>query len=269
MDENGRAAGLDRFTGKTVVVTGAGSGLGRTAAIQLAGEGARLALVDIDGKGLAASQAAILALVPEAEVLSIQANVAAEPEVAAYVDATVRRFGSIDGFFNNAGIEDRQSLTADCDAEDFARIVSVNLNGVLYGLKHVLKVMRANGRGRIVNTASAMGIRAFGNQPGYTATKHGVIGLTRNAAMECAAMGITVNAIAPGAILTPLVQASLEQVSPGNWEQAGQSFVSVNPMQRFGQPEEVAKVVAFLLSDDASFVNAAVIPIDGGQSAKY
>ena len=129
--------------------------------------------------------------------------------------------------------------------------------------------MSEQGYGSIVNTASVGGIRGVGNQSGYAASKHGVVGLTRNSAVEYGELGITVNAIAPGAIMTPMVEASLRQLDPDNPEEAGKAFVSVNPMKRFGKPEEVANVVAFLLSDEATFVNAAVVNIDGGQSYKY
>ena len=129
--------------------------------------------------------------------------------------------------------------------------------------------MKEQGYGSIVNTASVGGIRGVGNQSGYAASKHGVVGLTRNSAIEYGQFGISIKAIAPGAILTPMVENSLRQMAGDNWEQAGVEFVSVNPMKRFGKPEEVAYLVAFLLSDQAEFINAAVIPIDGGQSYKY
>lgn len=140
---------------------------------------------------------------------------------------------------------------------------------MFFGLKHVLGVMKDRGFGRVVNTASVGGIRGVGNQSGYAAAKHGVVGLTRNSAIEYGQFGISINAIAPGAIMTPMIEGSLKQIDPVSWEEVGRQYVSVNPMQRFGKPEEVAHLVAFLLSDEAGFINAAVIPIDGGQSAAY
>ncbi|WP_417365619.1 glucose 1-dehydrogenase [Glutamicibacter arilaitensis] len=260
---------MQRFEGKSVIVTGAGSGLGRASALQLAAEGAKLTLVDLNETGLQETESEIRAVVPEAEIQLVTANVANEDEVIAYVARAKETFGSIDGFFNNAGIEGKQNLTEEFGAEEFNKVVSINLNGVFFGMQHVLKVMREQGSGAIVNTASVGGIRGVGNQSGYAASKHGVVGLTRNSAIEYGQYGVQINAIAPGAIMTPMVEGSLKQIDPENWESVGQAFVEPNPMKRFGKPEEVAKLVAFLLSGDSGFINAAVIPIDGGQSYKY
>ena len=257
------------YKDKVVIITGGGSGLGRAAAVSIAKQGGKLVLVDMSKDGLEESKKEILAAASDAQIETVEANVTNEEDVKNYVDFTVGKFGKIDGFFNNAGIEGKQNLTEEYGSDEFEKVINVNLNGVFYGMKYVLKVMKEQGYGSIVNTASVGGIRGVGNQSGYAASKHGVVGLTRNSGIEYGEFGISINAIAPGAIMTPMVEGSLKQMAGDNWEAAGKEFVSVNPMKRFGKPEEVGNLVAFLLSDAAKFINASVIPIDGGQSYKY
>lgn len=260
---------MKRFEEKVVIVTGAGSGLGQATSLQLAAEGAKLVLVDLNEAGLKETEEKVLAIASQAEMVLMKANVADEEAVKGFVDATVEKFGKIDGFFNNAGIEGKQNLTEDFAIEEFQKVVSINLNGVFYGMKNVLKVMKEQGYGSIVNTASVGGIRGVGNQSGYAASKHGVVGLTRNSAIEYGQFGVSIKAIAPGAIMTPMVEGSLRQIGGDNWEEVGKEFVKPNPMRRFGKPEEVGYLVAFLLSNQADFINGVVVPIDGGQSYKY
>lgn len=257
---------MKRFHDKAVIVTGAASGLGLASAQRLAEEGAKLVLVDLKEDALAAA-AGDLGGSPGA--ITVAADVSDPEQVKAYVRKAMDSYGRIDAFFNNAGIEGKQNPTEDYGEDEFAKVVGVNLNGVFYGMAEVLKVMREQGSGSIVNTASVGGIRGVGNQSGYAATKHGVVGLTRNSAVEYGQYGIQINAIAPGAIMTPMVENSLRQMGGDNWEEVGKEFVEPNPMKRFGKPHEVAALVAFLLSGEAGFINGAVIPIDGGQSYKY
>lgn len=260
---------MNRFTDRVVLITGGGSGLGRATAVRLASEGAKLALVDVSEQGLAASVEAVVATTPDAEILTLIADVSKEEDVDRYVADTLATFGRIDGFFNNAGIEGRQNLTEDFTSAEFDKVVSINLRGVFLGLEKVLKVMREQGSGMVVNTASVGGIRGIGNQSGYAAAKHGVVGLTRNSAVEYGQYGIRINAIAPGAIWTPMVENSMKQLDPEHPRGAAEQFIQSNPTKRYGEAPEIASVVAFLLSDDASYMNATVVPIDGGQSYKY
>jgi NAD(P)-dependent dehydrogenase (short-subunit alcohol dehydrogenase family) len=260
---------MPRFDDKVILITGGGSGLGRATAVRVATEDAVLSLVDLSGQGLEETRAAIAEVAPQAKVITTMANVTDPAAVQGYVDATVNEFGRIDGFFNNAGIEGRQNLTEDFGADEFNKVIAVNLQGVFLGLEAVLKVMHQQGSGYIVNTASVGGIRGVGNQSGYAAAKHGVVGLTRNSAIEYGQFGIRINAIAPGAIWTPMVEESMKQIDPQDPRKAAEDFIQVNPTKRYGEAPEIASVVAFLLSDDASYINAAVVPIDGGQSAKY
>ncbi len=213
-----------RFTDRVVLITGGGSGLGRATAVRLATEGAALSLVDVSAEGLEATKTAVLDAAPEAQVITTVADVSDEAQVEAYVAATTERFGRIDGFFNNAGIEGKQNPTESFTAAEFDKVVSINLRGVFLGLEKVLGVMREQGSGMVVNTASVGGIRGIGNQSGYAAAKHGVVGLTRNSAVEYGQYGIRVNAIAPGAIWTPMVENSATAFSGCHCGHSGYSW---------------------------------------------
>lgn len=254
---------------KSVIITGGAAGLGLASAIAAAQAGAKLTLVDVNADALTTAAEKVREAAPEAEVLTVVADVTDEAAVQNYVDEHVQAYGGIDGFFNNAGIEGRQNLTEDFTNAEFQKVLAVNLTGVFLGMEKVLKVMAKQGSGSIVNCASVGGIRGVGNQSGYSASKHGVVGLTRNSAVEYGEKGVVINAIAPGAFLTDMVEGSLRQMGGENWEAVGKEFVSVNPMKRFGRPEELGELVVFLLSGAAGFINGTVIPIDGGQHAKY
>ena len=222
------------YTDTVVIITGGGSGLGRAAAVSIAKQGGKLVLVDMNKDGLEESKTEILAAAPDAQIETVTANVTNEEDVKNYVNFTVEKFGKIDGFFNNAGIEGKQNLSENNGTDEFEKVISVNLNGVFYGMKYVLKIMKEQGYGSIVNTASVGGIRGVGNQSGYAASKHGVVGLTRNSGIEYGEFGISINAIAPGAIMTPMVEGSLKEIGGDDREAVRKEFVSVYPMKRFG-----------------------------------
>jgi len=258
-----------RLAGRVVVITGAAMGLGEATAIEAAKEGAKLALVDLNAEALEHAKQELRSKYPEAEVLIVTADVSENAAVKNYVDETVKAYGRIDGFYNNAGIEGKQALIPDYDIEVFKKVLAINLMGVYYGMRYIIPVMRKQQYGRIVNAASVGGIRGVLNQVPYVASKHAVSGMTKNAALEFAKEGIVTNAIAPGAILTPMVAGAFKQVNPEDPKKAELEFAQGNPAKRLGQPEEVAKVVTFLLSEDCSYINGQTIAIDGGQSNSY
>jgi NAD(P)-dependent dehydrogenase (short-subunit alcohol dehydrogenase family) len=260
---------MENFQGKSIIITGAAMGLGLAAAKELAGQGANLVLVDYNKEILTQAQKEIEAQSPAGRLITVVADVSQEDAVKHYVDEAVRAFGRIDGLHNNAGIEGKQASIVDYDMAVFKKVIDINLMGVFYGLRYVLPVMQQQQYGRIVNVASVGGIRGVMNQMPYVASKHAVSGMTKNAALEYGRYGINTNAIAPGAILTPMVAAAFQQVNPTDPKQAETEYAQRNPTKRLGLPEEVAKVVAFLLSDGASYLNGQTIAIDGGESNMY
>jgi Dehydrogenases with different specificities (related to short-chain alcohol dehydrogenases) len=258
-----------RLEGKVIVITGGASGLGNATAMEAAKEGAKLALVDLKEDALEQAKQEILAKYPETQVLTITADVSDEAAVKRYVDETVKSFDRIDGFYNNAGIEGKQALIPDYDVQVFQKVIDINLMGVYFGMRYVIPVMKNQQYGRIVNTASVGGIRGVLNQVPYVASKHAVTGMTKNAALEFGRYGIITNAIAPGAILTPMVAGAFKQVNPEDPKKAEAEYAQNNPTKRLGLPEEVAKLVVFLLSEDCSYVSGQTIAIDGGESNSY
>ncbi|MCG3118692.1 MAG: Levodione reductase [bacterium] len=257
------------FENKAIIITGAAMGLGLAASMELASRGANLALVDYNEKALEETRKEITGQFPSVKIITIAADVSKEEEVKKYVEATVKAFSRIDGLYNNAGIEGRQAAITEYDVNIFKKVIDINLMGVYYGMRFVLPIMQNQKYGRIVNVASVGGIRGVMNQTPYVASKHAVSGMTKNAALEYGRYGINTNAIAPGAILTPMVAEAFRQVNPSNPKKAEMEYAQANPTKRLGLPAEVAKVVAFLLSDGASYINGQTIAIDGGQSNSY
>jgi len=246
---------------QVAVITGAASGLGQAVALKLAEQGKRLVLVDINTDTGQATQAQLEKL--GAEVLFVQADVSQAEQVKHYVEAAVERFGRIDLFFNNAGISGPGTAFVDNSIEQIDEVLNTNLSGALYGLKYVLEVMLEQGGGNIVNMASSAGLVGIEGVGTYSATKHGIAGITKTIAVENANDGIRINAVAPGATETPLITA---------YRQAHPDIVARNeaviPQQRFGTPAEVAELVCFLFSDAAPHIHGVIVPIDGGFTAQ-
>jgi len=260
---------MSTFQGKTIIITGAAMGLGLATAKVVAERGANLTLVDYNEDALNKAKEELLGIAPDAKILTITADVSNEDAVKNYVDKTISEFGQIDGFYNNAGIEGKQAPITEYDIEVFKKVIDINLMGVYYGLRYVIPAMQKNGGGKIVNVASVGGIRGVVNQMPYVASKHAVSGMTKNAAIEYGKDNIFTNAIAPGAILTPMVAGAFKQVNPSDPAAAEKEYAQRNPTRRLGKPEEVGKLVAFLLSDDCQYVNGQTIAIDGGESNLY
>ena len=254
---------------KVIIITGAAMGLGLAAAKELASRGANLALVDYNEKSLSEAKNEISKQSPSSKIITVVADVSNEDAVNNYVNETVKAFGRIDGLYNNAGIEGKQAGMTEYDINMFKKVIDINLMGVYYGMRYVIPVMKNQKYGRIVNVASVGGIRGVLNQIPYVASKHAVSGMTKNAALEYGRDGINTNAIAPGAILTPMVAEAFKQVNPSDPKAAETEYAQRNPTKRLGLPHEVAKVVAFLLSEDASYINGQTIAIDGGESNVY
>jgi NAD(P)-dependent dehydrogenase (short-subunit alcohol dehydrogenase family) len=242
--------------GRTALVTGGGSGIGRATALAFARAGANVVVADIDVAGGNETLALIGSL---AGGHFVEADVSKSPAVEALVKVTVETFGSLDFAFNNAGIQGEISQTVDCTEENWDRIIGINLKGVWLCMKYEIAQMLKQGAGAIVNNSSNFGLVGSNGMPAYSASKHGVIALTKTAALEYAQSGIRVNAVCPGPVETPLVTKIIERQP-----EIVDAITEREPIGRMGQPEEIASAVVWLCSDEASFVVGATLPVDGG-----
>jgi NAD(P)-dependent dehydrogenase (short-subunit alcohol dehydrogenase family) len=252
-------AGL--LQGKASLVTGGASGIGRAAALAFAREGARVLVADMVEDG--GKETVKLIKDAGGEAMFTKCDVSRGSDVEALIATAVKTWGRLDCAFNNAGIGGKIARVADETEENFDRIIAVNLRGVWLCMKYEILQMMKQGGGAIVNTASAAGLVGSHGMPAYTASKHGVVGLTKTGALEYARANIRINCVCPGVIDTAMVQ-SFVSTNPRIRER----LVAVEPVSRMGKPAEIAEAVAWLLSDAASFVTGCAMPVDGGMTAQ-
>ena len=254
---------MPRLQDKVAIITGGTGGIGLATAKRFAAEGARIVLVDLDPAVLKAAVADIGA----EHASAVAADVSDAEQVEAYVHTAMERYGRIDVFFANAGIEGTVQPITEYPIDMFDRVMAVNVRGVWLGLKYVIPEMAKDGGGSIILTSSMGGLRGMPRVSPYIASKHAVVGIMRSAAIECAKHGIRVNTINPGPIQTRMIDAIEEGYAPGATQIVRDKMEASLPMRRYGAPEEVAQLALFLACEESSYCTGTTFPIDGGMSA--
>ncbi|NYZ78094.1 SDR family oxidoreductase [Candidatus Micrarchaeota archaeon] len=249
------------FDGKIALVTGASSGIGRATALAFAEKGARVCAADVNIEG--GNETVKLIEKAGGKAFFVKCDISKASDVKAMVGAVVKKFGRLDFAHNNAGIEGKTASTADCTEENWDKTIGINLKGVWLCMKFEIPVMLKQGGGAIVNTSSVAGLIGFQGIPAYVASKHGIIGLTKTAALEYSKANIRVNVVCPGVIQTPMI----ERFTAGNPE-AEKQLIATTPMARVGQPKEIANAVVWLCSDKASYVTGHALVADGGMTVQ-
>ncbi|SHM90100.1 NAD(P)-dependent dehydrogenase, short-chain alcohol dehydrogenase family [Cyclobacterium lianum] len=245
--------------GKTAIITGASSGIGKSTAILLAKNGANIVVADIDEKQ---GKTVVEKLKShEGEAIFVKVDTSSAEEVSQMVKTTMDEFGRLDIAVNNAGVGGESALIEEYSVESWDETIAINLSGVFYGMKYQIPAMLENGDGVIINMASILGQVGFASSCAYVAAKHGIVGLTKNGALEYAKQGIRVNAIGPGFIKTPLLEDNLD-------EEQMEQITALHPQGRLGKPDEISELVLWLASEKSSFVNGAYLPADGGYLAQ-
>lgn len=247
------------FEGKVAIITGGSFGIGRATCVAFAKRGAKVVIADWieDQETLNLIQAA------GGDAIFVKCDVSSEEDVKNLVEKTINTFGRLDFAFNNAGIEGHKAPVHECTTENWDKTIGINLKGVWLCMKYQIPHMLKTGKGSIVNCASVAGLVGFSGIPAYVASKHGVVGLSKNAALDYAKTGLRVNAVCPGVIRTPMIDRFT-----GKDKEVEKAFESMEPVGRMGEPEEVAEAVVWLCSDGATFVTGQAIAVDGGWIAQ-